>query len=168
MLIGNLPVKKTLEHKYQLFFAIAFMVTLLDQITKWLVSSRIPLYGSMVVIKGFLNLVHIRNTGVAFGMLSGFHVPYRAVLLALISLAAMFFIIMYLRRLQMGQKAWLVGISVVFGGAFGNFIDRIMYGEVIDFIDCYVGRFHWPAFNVADSAITVGIAFLLFTIIRRS
>jgi signal peptidase II len=146
---------------------ITTLVTLLDQLTKWLISTRIPLHGSVVVIKGFINLVHIRNTGVAFGILSGSNMPYRAVILALISLVAMIFIVMYLRNLRADQTRWLVGISVVFGGALGNFIDRAVYGEVIDFIDCYLGRFHWPAFNVADSAVTIGIGYLMFNIVRR-
>ena len=158
---------KPLQHKYWVFLSIVSMITLVDQLSKWVVSTQIPLHGSVVVIKGFLNLVHVRNTGIAFGILAGSGIPYRALFLTLISLAAMIFIFMYVRKLQAGQIGWLVGISVVFGGALGNFIDRAFYGEVIDFIDCYVGRFHWPAFNVADSAVTVGICYLAFTIIRR-
>jgi signal peptidase II len=168
MPLNDVRRNKVLQHKYWVFFLIASMITLVDQLSKWVVSTRIPLHGSVVMISGFLNLVHVRNTGIAFGIFSGSGIPYRAVFLALISLTAMIFIFMYVRKLQAGQIGWLVGISIVFGGALGNFIDRALYGEVIDFIDCYLGRFHWPAFNVADSAVTVGICYLAFRMVRRS
>jgi signal peptidase II len=161
------PQNKFLPHKYVVFFLIVSIITLMDQFSKWAVSTRIPLHGSVVVIKGFLNLVHVRNTGIAFGIFSGSGMPYRALFLTLVSLTAMVFIFVCVRRLHAGQLGWLVGISLVFGGALGNFIDRALYGEVIDFIDCYLGRFHWPAFNVADSAVTIGVSYLALKTVRK-
>ena len=152
-----------------LFLTVAAVVTALDQITKVLVARHIPLGDSLPVIDGFFRLVHVRNPGVAFGFLAGADFPFRTGLLLVVSLAAMCIIIMFLRNLPGNRTGWITGLGLVFGGAVGNLIDRVRFGEVIDFLDFSIRGYHWPAFNVADSAVTVGaIALGLLIVFKRT
>jgi signal peptidase II len=151
-----------------LFLGIAAAVVLLDQLSKRWIVSRLEPGGSISVIDGLLDIVHARNTGVAFGILSGADMPFRTGFFLLVSLVAMGIILMFLRSLPPERTGWVAGLGLVFGGAWGNLIDRVRFGEVIDFLDVHVGAFHWPAFNVADSAVTVGALYLLLRIIRKT
>jgi signal peptidase II len=145
-------------------------VILLDQITKWAVLKSIPLYGSSPVIEGFFNLVHVRNRGIAFGIMNrpgGSQITIY--LLTLVTLGAIFLLFFWFSRLgAKEERKTTFGLALVIGGALGNLIDRIRMGEVVDFLDLHVGTFHWPAFNVADSAITVGVFWLALTIFFSS
>jgi signal peptidase II len=143
----------------------ALLVAALDQTTKLLVAAGLPLNSGLPIIEGFLDLVHVRNRGMAFGMMHGFS-SASAYILAGASILAVVFIILFAERLSQGSRFGLIGLSLILGGAVGNLIDRIRLGEVIDFVDVYVGRYHWPAFNVADAAITVGTLSLLLLYTR--
>jgi len=131
---------------------------LLDQLTKYLVSTYISPLDSIEILP-FLHLVHIRNTGAAFGMFKNFGSSF----FILLSIVA---IIIVLSLLKKGTYSRF-GLSLVLGGALGNLIDRIRFGKVVDFIDFSIGDFHWPAFNVADSSLTIGMSVIFFLILIK-
>ncbi len=140
---------------------VAFIVVT-DQITKFLVDQWMPLHHSIPVIDGLFSLTYIRNTGAAFGIFAGSAAAFRLPFLIVFSLVAVGFVVAMLRRLQPDQIGLVTALAFILGGAVGNLIDRVAYGEVIDFLDFYWGRYHWPAFNVADSFITVGVVITVF------
>ena len=134
----------------------------LDQISKMIILRSMPLYETIPVIPGFFNITHIHNPGGAFGFMAGQGPEVRSLLfLAMSSLAAVVIVFFYLRT--PAAYSWLsTALLLIFGGAIGNMIDRFRYGEVVDFLDFFVGGYHWPAFNVADSGITVGMLILVY------
>jgi signal peptidase II len=140
---------------------VSLAVLVADQWTKWLVEIHLPRGTSRPVIDGFFDLVHVRNSGVAFGLLAE-QGAARAWLLALLGLVALSAVAVYFWMTPRGDRLLLAALSLVAGGAVGNLIDRLAAGGVTDFLDVYVGGYHWPAFNVADSAITVGIALMIY------
>lgn len=135
-------------------------VVVLDQWTKWLVELHLPHHAAHPVIPGFLNLTHVRNTGVAFGLFASEGGAGGTWLLTLLGLAALTAVGLYFWYAPPGDRLLLVALSLVVGGAIGNLIDRVSSGAVTDFIDVYVGTNHWPSFNVADSAISIGIVLM--------
>jgi signal peptidase II len=139
------------------FAVIAGLVVLLDQATKLLVLAKMPLYHSIPVIEGFFSLTHIRNPGGAFGFMAASSQGVRNLLFVGVSIFAMGLIVYFYRSTPKTYPYLASALAMIFGGAVGNLIDRLRFGEVVDFLDVYVGAYHWPAFNVADSAITVGI-----------
>ena len=139
------------------FAMIAGLVVVLDQLTKWLVLAKMPLYHSTAVIPGFFNLTHIRNPGGAFGFMATGSQGVRSLLFVGVSIVATGIIVYFYRSTPKTYPYLASALAMIFGGAVGNLIDRLRFGEVIDFLDVYIGTHHWPAFNVADSAITVGI-----------
>jgi signal peptidase II len=177
--------------RYSLYALLSGGIILLDQWTKALVQQRISLHESIPVIPHLFNLTYIRNPGAAFGLFVGMDKGVRTLLFLAITVAAVSVIGYYFfasihedQRLGLLEQAergaepaaggapirqagsrhnrWLrIGLALVFGGAIGNLIDRMRYGEVVDFLDWYLGAYHWPAFNVADSSITVGVSILL-------
>ena len=149
------------------FFIIAGILAALDQLTKYLLVQAIPLNTGMPIIPGFLNLIHVHNTGGAFSIFAGSGYPWRPYVfmgLTVIVVAA----IAYAYG-KIGKRDYWTRIAYICiaGGAIGNLIDRIRLREVIDFVDVYVGSWHWPAFNVADSAISTGAVMLLISLIRK-
>lgn len=154
-----------MKRSYRLLFLVSAGVIALDQITKWVVLKTIPLYGSYPVIHGFFNIVHVRNRGVAFGIMNRPGNQIILYLLTLFTLAAVVLLVFWFTRLSAKEGKIAFGLSLVVGGALGNLIDRVRMGEVIDFLDFHVGAFYWPAFNVADSAITVGAFWLALNIL---
>lgn len=151
-----------------LFVGITVFIVVLDQLTKWAISQYVDPRHSIVVIPKILNIVHIRNTGIAFGLFSGINIPHRSLLFLCLTLAAMIVILLFFKKLQPGQIGLVAGLGLVFGGALGNLVDRVRLGEVIDFIDVYIGQYHWPAFNVADSGVTIGALYLLVTMLKKN
>lgn len=138
------------------------VIVILDQITKAMVHSSLSLYESATVIPGLVDLVHVRNEGVAFGLLNNLDIPYKAVLTTALAGLALGVIGYYFStQLQPHEKLARYGLSSIAGGAVGNLIDRVRQGYVLDFVDVYWGNWHFWAFNVADSAITIG-AILVF------
>ncbi len=137
---------------------IGAVVVLLDQVTKYLVVQYLS--QRVVIIPGFLDLVSVYNRGVAFGMFNSSQCIFRTTLLTVLSIAVfviLFFLYLFSKDMT---RLSMVALSMIMGGAVGNVIDRIRLGYVVDFIDAYVKSAHWPAFNVADSAITVGAILL--------
>jgi len=158
---GNLLTLRPLPRKYLLLITVAGAVVLLDQVTKALVLHHLPLHHSVPVVPGFFDLTHVHNPGGAFGFLAGQDAVLRRSVFLLASSAAVGLILYFYHRLPEGQR-WLgAALTLILGGALGNLIDRLRFGKVVDFLDVYLGRYHWPAFNVADSAITVGIGIFL-------
>jgi signal peptidase II len=135
------------------------LVIVVDQITKRIVDTTMQLYQSIELIPYF-QLTYMRNQGAAFSFLSGAGGWQRWFFIGLAVIASVF-ICFWLKKLNRSQRWEAIAWSLVLGGALGNLIDRIIYGYVIDFLDVYIGDWHWPAFNVADSAITLGVAMLL-------
>ena len=133
------------------------VIVVLDQVTKIVVDRNMALHSSIPIVDGIFNLTYIRNPGAAFGIFSGNHKAFRVPFLIAVSVAAVGFIVILLRRLPSGSTGLITALSFILGGAVGNLIDRVLYGEVIDFLDVYWRNYHWPAFNVADSFITVGV-----------
>ncbi len=135
------------------FFIVALIIVLLDQGTKFFLSKFIPVGNSVNLIPGFLNLVHIKNSGVAFGLFAT-HSSWARYLFSSINLVA---VIVLFFVAQKSSPFLASCFGLIAGGAVGNFIDRFFQGMVLDFIDLHLGSYHWPAFNLADSAITVGV-----------
>jgi signal peptidase II len=150
-----------------LFVSLAGGVLVLDQLTKALVSAALRLHESRSVIRGLLSLTLVHNTGAAFGILAGEHSPLRTGFFLVVSVVAMGVVLWLIWRLRPEQKVEAVALSLIFGGAVGNVVDRVRFGKVIDFIDLFYGSYHWPAFNVADAAISLGVFLLFWCLIVR-
>jgi len=133
----------------------------IDQWTKALIAQNIAPRMSVRVIPGFLNLVHIQNRGAIFGFFSRSGNSFVPVLLMAASIGAMCLIIYYFTKIPSSETLQIISLSLILTGAVGNLIDRVFRGYVIDFLDFYVKRWHWPSFNVADSCVTVGAVLLL-------
>jgi signal peptidase II len=146
---------------------ISSAVLVFDQITKVLVEKTMSLYQSIELIPDFVHITYLRNTGAAFGFLAGGRSALRMIFFILVSSVAIGCISYLLRTLRPQQKTLIVSLSLILGGAIGNLVDRLRMGEVIDFIDLHWYQVHWPAFNVADSAISVGVALLFVQMIRK-
>lgn len=149
--------------KYNLL--IALLVVLLDRASKWLVAKNIVLHDSIVVIPGLFRLTHVQNRGAAFGLFDDSPNEWKVTALILFSLLALIVVLVLLWKNGHTMNATGIGLSLVLGGALGNLWDRLVARHVVDFLDFYVGRYHWPAFNVADSAIVVGALLLVADII---
>jgi signal peptidase II len=162
-----MPSRPTLK-KIGRLLIISGAVILLDQISKAVVLNTMRLYESIPVIPGFFNLTHIHNPGGAFGFMAGQSVVVRTVLFLVVSTLAIGLILHFYFKTPATYPYLSAGFALIFGGAVGNLIDRLRFGKVVDFLDFYIGSLHWPAFNVADSAITVGITvFLLHLLLNR-
>ena len=149
------------------YFLIPVVVLVLDRLTKVLVEARFLLYESKTIIPGVFDLTHTRNTGVAFGLFANSDSPWVPYVLMLTATTALIAILVYSLRQPIDNWKLQLGLMLVLGGAAGNLYDRINYGYVIDFLDVFYGTYHWPTFNVADSAITIGIGFLLLEVLHK-
>jgi len=136
-------------------------IIVLDQFTKLQVQAHFELHESLPVLEGLFSLTYILNPGAAFGFLANQGETFRAVFFLLVSVIALGLLGSFFRQTPEEDALALGAICLLFGGAIGNLIDRIRLGEVVDFLDFYIAQHHWPAFNVADSAITVGISCLM-------
>ena len=145
---------------------ISAAVVALDQATKWVVDQFMGLHETRELIDGLVRLTHVRNRGAAFGVLSDADLPYQAFIFAAVSLLALFAIAVYAWRLPTASRVPRLGLALIIGGALGNLIDRVRLGYVIDFVDVYWRTHHWPAFNVADSCISIGVCLLVIDMLR--
>jgi signal peptidase II len=136
-------------------------VVIVDQLTKAIVRATLPEHESVTLVPGFLDLTHVRNTGAAFGILNGADFPFKTVMIALIATAALVGVGLYAASLAHHHLVARIGLALIIGGAAGNLLDRIVVGSVVDFVDVYWRTYHFWAFNVADSAITVGVAIMM-------
>jgi signal peptidase II len=146
------------------FFIIAAVVLFLDRVAKWAVASNIPLNNSVIVVPGF-RLTHVQNTGAAFGLFAESSAQWKVGALVTFSVVALVIVSALLWKNSHSFSTTTVGLSLILGGAMGNLWDRMVSGHVVDFLDLYVGTYHWPAFNVADSAIVIGAILLVFEIV---
>jgi signal peptidase II len=142
-------------------FVLPMVIVAVDQATKAMVRASVPIHDSVTVIPGFFNITHALNSGAAFGILDGASFPYKTVVIAVIATAALIGVGMYAASLSHHQLIARIGLALIVGGAAGNLIDRVLAGSVVDFADFYLGTHHFWAFNVADSAISVGVTMLI-------
>jgi signal peptidase II len=143
------------------FYLIALAIVLTDQITKAIVLRSMRLGQSIPLVPGYLDLTFVLNPGAAFSFLATLPDNIRNPFFILVSIAAAVLIIVYRTRYLRQNPLASVSLGLILGGAVGNLIDRVRYGVVVDFIDVHVHQYHWPVFNVADSAISVGVTLLL-------
>ncbi len=148
-------------HRFVLLALVVCVIVSLDQFTKAYIADTMSLHESIPIIPGFFNLTYIRNPGAAFGIMGTTSSGFRLVFFFLTSLFALGLLMTIFLRLDPADWWGQLTIASIFGGAIGNFIDRLQYGEVIDFLDFHVKGYHWPAFNVADMAISIGVCSLL-------
>lgn len=144
---------------------LSLLVLLLDQASKLAVIEQLAAYVDVIAITGFFNLVHVHNTGAAFSLFADQPGWQRGFFIGVAALAAA--VILYLMHKTQGRRLFSIALALILGGAIGNVIDRILYGHVIDFLDVYVGSWHWPAFNVADAAISIGAVMLIWDGMRK-
>ncbi len=157
-----MPVKPNALHAMRKYhFLIAILVLLLDRATKWLVASRISLHDSISVLPGFFRLTHVQNTGAAFGLFADSSSEWKIAILIFFSLMALVVVSALLWKNSHSMTVTGVGLALILGGAVGNLWDRLLTGRVVDFFDFYLGSYHWPAFNIADSAIVIGALLLV-------
>lgn len=154
-----LPVRRPLVRRFEI--AMVGVIIVVDQITKFLVRSTIPLYSKRSVIPRLLDFTHVQNTGAAFGLLNASAFPYKSALMIGVATLALIAISLYARQLGSEERMSRYGLALILGGALGNLIDRAISGYVVDFVDVYWGDAHFWAFNVADAAITVGAILVL-------
>lgn len=147
-----------MKSRYTLFAAIAIIGLIIDQITKFAIDRSMSLFDSTPIIENFFHLTYVRNKGAAFSFLSS--ASWRLPFFITISIVAAIVILIAFRKLRDDQKLAHISLSLIFSGAVGNLIDRVRLGEVIDFLDVHWYQHHWPAFNVADSLICVGVFIL--------
>jgi signal peptidase II len=147
-----------MNFRYRILLLVSLLVLVLDQVTKIYIDRSMTLHSSIPVIQNFFSITYLRNKGAAFGILA--NSAYRLPFFLMVSAVAVCVIFMVIKKLREDQKLAAASLSLIFSGALGNLIDRVRLGEVIDFLDAHWYDHHWPAFNIADSAICVGV-FLL-------
>ena len=143
------------------FYLIALGIILLDRATKLAIVQTLRLGQGIPVVPGFFDIVFALNPGAAFGFLATLSDRVRNPLFILVSILAVILILFYHTRYLRSHRLVSVALGLVLGGAVGNLIDRLHYGMVVDFLDVHVGPYHWPAFNVADSAISIGVCLII-------
>jgi signal peptidase II len=146
---------------------VAGLVVVADQITKALVTKYLPLHKNIAVIDGIFDITHILNPGGAFGLMADMSVVVRTIVFLFISSLAVGLILYFYIKTPREYVFLASAFALIFGGAIGNLIDRVRFGAVVDFLDFYLGKYHWPAFNIADSAITVGIFIFLYHLLFK-
>ncbi len=146
-------------------FLIAVLVVLLDRLSKWLVATNLNLHDSIAVLPGFFRITHVQNSGAAFGLFADSSSEWKVAVLILFSTLALAVVSALLWKNSHTMTTTGVGLALILGGAVGNLWDRLLTGRVVDFLDFFVGSYHWPAFNIADSAIVVGALLLVAEIL---
>jgi signal peptidase II len=154
-----------MKSKYLILLVLTPLILVIDQLTKLYIDRTMQLYQSITVIDGLFNITYLRNKGAAFSFLSD--TSWRLPFFILATVIAIIAIMVAFKKLRDEQRFAAVSLTLILAGAVGNLIDRVRLGEVIDFLDVYWGRHHWPAFNVADSAICVGVALLALDMFRE-
>jgi signal peptidase II len=150
---------------HRLEFWMPAVVVVFDQLTKAIVRARLPEHTSIPVVRGFVDFTHVRNSGAAFGILNAADFPFKTVVIAVIATAALIAVGLYSASLARQKLVARVGLALIIGGAAGNLLDRLIAGSVVDFVDVYWRTYHFWAFNVADSAITIGVGIMILDMI---
>ncbi len=150
------------------FLLVALAICLLDQVTKQLVIVNIPKFGHVEIIPGFFDLTHLYNPGGAFGFMARGNTAWLNIFFIVFGCFTLGVIVYFLRHTPDTHKFLQLALALICGGAIGNLVDRVRFGQVVDFLDFYIGSYHWPAFNLADSAITTGVGiFLLHLLLKK-
>ncbi len=147
-------------------YGLAAAVLAADRLSKWIIETRVGFQDTYTVIPGFFDIVHSQNRGVAFGLFNDSTSEWRTVLLVAFSIGVVVLLTAMLWQSARNGGLTLYGLGLVLGGAAGNVFDRMMWGRVTDFLEFYIGQYHWPTFNIADSAIVVGSGLLLLDLLR--
>jgi signal peptidase II len=150
-----------------LYLGLSLFLFAMDRLSKSLVVSRLPLYDSVPVIQDFFHLTHVANTGALFGLMAGLASPLRGIVFITIPVLAILLILVFQFRTAESELPIQVGLSLILGGAMGNLYDRVLYGHVVDFLDFSLAGHHWPAFNLADSSICLGVFTLVLDLLRH-
>ncbi len=150
-------------NRYKLASIWAVVMVVLDQATKLWAASAMEVWTGKAVIPGFFNLVHVLNRGAAWGFLDSETIDWQRPLFIAITFVALGFIGYMLKTTDTSDTWMITGLGLIAGGAIGNLIDRVRLGVVVDFLDFYVGNYHWPAFNIADCALTVGAGCIILS-----
>ncbi|MCE5210523.1 MAG: signal peptidase II [Deltaproteobacteria bacterium] len=150
-----------------IFILGAAAIVVLDQITKAAIVKNFILHEARPVIEGFFNLVYVMNPGAAFGFLAGASETFRYLFFIGITVLVIVLIIYYIAESKSQNMLFIISMTLIFAGAVGNLIDRIRYGAVVDFLDFYIRTWHWPAFNVADSSISLGAVLMIWGMITQ-
>ena len=146
--------------------ALPLAIVIADQLSKAAIRAWIPMHDSVTIIPGFLDFTHVLNTGAAFGFLNAADFPYKTAAIAFVATAALVGVGLYSANLSRHQVAARIGLALIVGGAAGNLVDRLVLGSVVDFVDVYWGDYHFWAFNVADSAISIGVTIMILDMLR--
>ncbi len=152
--------------KYCLFLSISLAIVALDQATKLIIHTQFHLGEEKIIIPGFFNFTYVRNSGGVFGVFSHSNDVIRMILFLILPVLAFVFIVSIIQQLNIKQKFHLLAFSSIFGGAMGNYIDRVHFGYVVDFFDFHFKSFVWPAFNVGDMFIVTGVFSAIFIIYK--
>ena len=153
--------------KYKILTVVSLLIVVSDQVSKAVIVKLITPYHSVTVIPGLFNLTHIYNPGGAFGFMSSQSLLVRTVIFLVVSTIAIGFIFYFYKNTPSTHPFLASGFALIFGGAIGNVIDRIRMGTVVDFLDFYIMDLHWPAFNIADSAISIGMGIFLYHLVLK-
>lgn len=165
---ASVAPRRFLGSKYMVLIAISFAVIALDQLTKMIVHSTFELDQSIKIIHGFFSLTYVRNTGAAWGILGHARYTFREIFFLSIPPLAVFIIVMFLYGLPETERVEIYALSMISGGALGNYIDRLRFGYVIDFLDFhYRNVYHYPVFNLADSSIVIGVGILTILMLKK-
>ena len=161
------PASPPADHRRRVrYLLLSLAVLVLDQGSKWLVESYLPEHDTFSLVPGLLNFVHVRNTGVAFGLFPAHGDVRGTLLLAGLGFFALAFVFYYFWNAPLSDRPLLLSLSSIIGGAIGNLVDRLASGGVTDFIDFHFKGYHWHTFNIADSAITIGIGLMILSSLR--
>jgi len=153
--------------KYLILAAIAGLVITIDQLTKMYIHTHFQLGESRVMINGLFNLTYVRNLGAAFGFLNDSYPSFREAFFLAMPPIAVLIILAIMRTVRDTDRANIIALSLIFSGAIGNYIDRLRFRYVIDFLDFHIGTYVWPSFNVADMAIVIGVGILLYLELKK-
>lgn len=148
------------------YIALIAAVLILDRWSKWMIDTTLSLNQTITVIDGLFNITYVPNTGIAFGILNSASMPSKRILFSLFAAAAAMGVAIYSLRSSASNRLLQTGLALILAGALGNMYDRIAHGYVIDFLDFYLRSYHWPSFNVADSALVAGVGLLVLEILR--
>jgi signal peptidase II len=162
------PAGPNMGRRYRIIGLVATIVLVVDQLTKVWIQKTIPVWEKgWTVIPGFFDIVHVLNRGAAFGFLNRHDIDWQQPFFIAVSLLALALIFILARSKEDEGRFYVCGLGLILGGALGNLIDRVRMGVVVDFLDFYIGDWHWPAFNVADMGICIGAASLIVSFYRR-
>jgi len=148
------------------FLLISSLIIIADQISKFLIKSNLNLYEKINIINGFFQIKYIRNSGAVWGLFSNSPNSLIPKLITLLSIIALIIVLFYFLKIESSCILELTSLSLIMGGALGNLVDRVTQGSVVDFLEFYIGKYHWPTFNVADFFISTGVILLIFSLWR--